>query len=58
MPIKGKDDRCMVEYELRYHFTNPLYRAVSKSFGGSVADTMMKAFIARAEVLRREEETE
>jgi ribosome-associated toxin RatA of RatAB toxin-antitoxin module len=54
IPIKGKDDRCIVDYELRYQFTNPLYRAASKSFGGSVANKMIEAFTARAEELHSE----
>lgn len=46
--IKGKSNKTRVEFELEFAFNNSLYNTVSKSFGPTLAEIMVKAFQDRA----------
>ncbi|CAN6674957.1 coenzyme Q-binding protein Coq10p, mitochondrial [Trichomonascus vanleenenianus] len=47
-PIPNQDKKCVVDFQLQFAFRNPIYNTVSKSFGPTLANIMVKAFRDRA----------
>lgn len=51
MPVPKHPEKCAVNFELEFCFNSNLYNAVSKNFGPSLAEVMVKAFTERAKEL-------
>lgn len=52
-PIPNQPNKCAVSFELKFLFKSALYNSVSKSFGPTIANIMIKAFISRANALSK-----
>lgn len=47
-PIKNRDDKCVIDFLLRFAFKSMLYQSASHAFGNQLSQTMVKAFTDRA----------
>lgn len=47
-PLNGRQDKCIVDFVLKFAFKSVLYQAASHTFGSQLSQTMVKAFTDRA----------